>query len=155
MSLGSKKWKSLQENHDMSMNNQIVIDPVDIYYIQHIKNVRSVFPWIIISLGFLGNFLILLIFLRKKRRKTSNGMCFIALAVSDVLALFFMLLGSLLNLKIVGDRAATCKVIRFFYHFSLQLSSWCLVLLTIDRLIAVCFIFHYNTWCKKWYYILI
>ena len=141
---------NIQDNHDASQDNQVFIDPLDIYYIIQIKNIRHVMPWIIFSLGMLGNILIMLVFLRKKRRTSSNGFCFISLAISDILALIFMLLSSLLTLKIVGNKAATCKVIRYFYHVSLQLSSWCLVLLTLDRLIAVCFIFWYDTWCKKW-----
>jgi len=146
----ANKFKNIQENHDMSPTNHITIDPLDIYYIDQIKNIRHTMPWIIFSLGMLGNLLILLVFMKKKRRSSATGFCFITLAISDILALFFMLLGSLLTLKIVGNKAATCKVIRYFYHVTLQLSSWSLVLLTIDRLIAVCFIFRYDTWCKKW-----
>ncbi len=99
----------------------------------------------------IGNVFILSIFLKKSRRLTSNAFCFNALAISDILALIFMLMSSMLNLKIVAHRAVTCKLIKYLYNISLQTSSWCLVLLTIDRLIAVCYVFKYQTWCKRWY----
>ena len=146
----NSKWKNIQDNHDTSLNNHILIDAEDMFYLTQISNLRHTMPWILMSLGLYGNSLILVIFLKKRRRSTSNGFCFNALAVSDILALIFMLLGSMLTMQVVSNRAATCKVIRYFYHVSLQLSSWCLVLLSIDRLVAVCFVFKYNFWCKKW-----
>lgn len=146
----NNKFKNIQDNHDTSLDNHVTIDPEDMFYLTQIRNMRHSMPWVIISLGMLGNLLILATFLKKRRRSTSNGFCFNALAICDILALIFMLLGSLLTMRVVSNRSATCKVIRYFYHVTLQLSSWCLVLLSVDRLIAVCFIFKYRDWCKKW-----
>lgn len=126
-------------------------NPEDLFYIRQIQNMRYSLPWIIIAFGLIGNIFILMIFLKKSRRVSSNGFCFSALAISDSLALIFMLLRSMLKLQIVGNVTVACKFIKFIYHSSLQISSWCLVLLTIDRLIAVVFIFKYNTWSKKFH----
>jgi hypothetical protein len=121
----------------------------DLFYLDQIKNIRSILPWFLIVFGLMGNMLILVVFLKKSRRSTSSGFCFVALAISDSIALIFMLLRSLLNLQILGNVSLACKFIKFIYYSSLQISSWCLVLLTFDRLIAVLFIFRYNTWSKK------
>ena len=127
------------------------LSPYDIYYLKQIRNIRVSLPWIIFALGLLGNIFILFIFLRKSRLRSSNGICFSALAISDSIALVFMLLRSLLKLQVVGNVSVACKFIKFIYYASLQVSSWCLVILTIDRLIAVVFIFKYNNWSKKFY----
>ena len=121
----------------------------DLFYLNEIKNIRSILPWFLIVFGLIGNIFILVVFLKKSRRSTSSGFCFIALAISDSIALIFMLLRSLLNLQILGNVSLACKFIKFIYYSSLQISSWCLVLLTLDRLMAVLFIFRYNTWSKK------
>ena len=129
--------------------NLINLTPYDVYYLKQIRNIRLSLPWIIFTLGILGNIFILMIFLRKSRLVSSNGLCFIALAISDSVALIFMLLRSLIKLQVLGNFALTCKIVKYVYYSSLQISSWCLVLLTLDRLIAVVFIFRYNNWSKK------
>lgn len=121
----------------------------DAYYLQEIANIRSILPWFIITFGLIGNLFILIVFLKKSRRTTSSGFCFCALAISDIIALIFMLLRSLLKLQVVGNVALACKFIKFIYYSSLQISSWFLVLLTVDRLIAVLFVFKYGAWSKR------
>jgi hypothetical protein len=123
----------------------------DRYYDEKIKNIRLVVPWLIVIFGLFGNIMIIIIFSKKLRRSSSHAFCFIALAISDSLALIFMLLRALLKTEILNNLNASCKAIKFLYHYFLQTSSWCLVLLTLDRFIAVCFIFKYKNWCKKFH----
>ena len=123
----------------------------DRYFDEQIKNMRLSLPWIILTFGLIGNILILLVFSKKLRKRNSNAFCFCMLAISDILALIFMLLRALLKTEILNNLNASCKAIKFLYHFFLQISSWCLVLLTLDRLVAVTFIFKYKTWCKKFH----
>lgn len=129
----------------------------DLNYIYKIKSIRRILPWFIITFGLIGNAFILMIFLRKrtKKRFSSNAFCFCALAISDSIALVFMLMRSMLKLHILNNLTLSCKLIKFIYHVSLQISSWCLVLLTLDRLIAVMFIFKYNKWSKKFHVVFI
>ncbi|CAF0758738.1 unnamed protein product [Brachionus calyciflorus] len=124
----------------------------DLKYIYRIQSIRQILPWFIISIGIIGNLFILLIFIKRKTPKgfSSNAFCFCALAISDSLALIFMLLRSMIKLNVMSDMTIACKLIKFTYHFSLQVSSWCLVLLSIDRLIAVAFIFKYKKWSKNY-----
>lgn len=138
---------NLEDNHNV--DHDIYLTSYDLFYLNQIRLMRIIWPWFILTFGLIGNVFILMIFFKKKF--TSNGFCFVALALSDLMALFFMLLRSMLKLQIVSNVSATCKIIKYVYHVSLQISSWCLVLLTIDRLIAVCFVFKYSTWCKKWH----
>jgi hypothetical protein len=145
--------QEIETNLEDNKNNDhdIFLTSTDLFYLKQIKNIRYSLPWIIITFGLVGNLFILLIFLKKSKRFTSNGLCFSALAISDSLALIFMLMRSMLNLQIISNVTAACKIIKFIYHATLQISSWCLVLLTLDRLIAVLFVFKYNNWCKKWH----
>lgn len=130
-----------------------IITPGDFHYMEQINNVRLIMPWVIFTIGLIGNSLILIIFLRRSalRYFNSNAFCFCALAISDLCALIFMVCRSLLTSQLIGNVAASCKIIKYIYYSSLQISAWCLVLLTIDRLIAVMFIFKYMNWSKKWH----
>jgi hypothetical protein len=145
MDVGSET--NLEDNHNI--DHDIYLTSYDLFFLNQIKHMRLILPWFILTFGLVGNISILMIFLKKKL--TSNGFCFLSLAISDSMALMFMLLRSMLKLQIVSNVSATCKIIKYIYHVSLQISSWCLVLLTIDRLIAVCFVFKYRSWCKKWH----
>ena len=129
-----------------------VLTQTDFDYLKSIQAIRSILPWIIFSVGILGNFLILCIFIRKRgKRRTisSNGFCFCALAITDTLALILMVMSSLLNVQIVTNFDITCRLIKYTYYVFLELSSWSLVLLTVDRFIAVVFLFKYDYWSKK------
>ncbi len=130
--------------------NLINLTPYDVYYLKQIRNIRSL-AWVIFVFGIFGNISILMIFLRKSRLSSSNALCFSALAISDCVALTFMLLRSLLKLQVLGNITFSCRLVKYVYYSSLQISSWCLVLLTLDRLIAVVFIFKYSVWSKKLY----
>jgi hypothetical protein len=134
-------------------NSHSITSPDDYFFMKEIDNIRLILPWFIFTIGLIGNSLILIIFLRPSalRYFNSNSFCFCALAISDLIALIFMVLRSLLTSDLIGNVAASCKIIKFIYYSSLQISAWCLVLLTLDRLIAVMFVFKYITWSKKWH----
>lgn len=127
----------------------------DLYYMGKIRSIRTVLPWILLSFGLVGNALIILVFAfaskrtKSRPRLSSNGFCFVALAISDSLALIFMVARSLLTLNVIQNFIVACKLIKFFYHITLQISSWSLMLLTLDRLIAVVFIFKYDGWSRR------
>lgn len=125
----------------------------DLPYVYRIKYIRTIVPWVLLAFGMVGNGFIIAVFLRKRsgkheRRMSSNAFCFCALAIADSLALIFMLTRSLMLTEFIKNFSLTCKLFKFTYYTSLQISSWCLVLLTIDRLIAVVFVFKYQTWAK-------
>ena len=123
-------------------------------YVYWIRRIRIVVPWVLLGIGLIGNLFILCVFMRKKKnssrrtRLSSNAFCFCALAIADSYALVFMVVRSLMLVDSIKNLALSCKLFKFTYYASLQISSWCLVLLTIDRLIAVAFVFKYQTWSK-------
>ena len=141
----------IEDSSHFSQSDLNSYNRYDRYYDEQIKNIRLVVPWLIVTFGLLGNILILIIFSKKLRKRSSNAFCFVVLAISDILAVVFMLFRALLKTEILNNLNASCKAIKFLYHYFLQTSSWCLVLLTLDRLVAVCFIFKYKTWCKKFH----
>ena len=143
--------EDLEDSSHFNGQSNFQNNKYDRYYDEQIKNIRLVVPWIIVIFGLFGNILILIIFSKKLRRSISHAFCFIVLAISDSLALIFMVLRALLKTEILNNLNASCKAIKFLYHYFLQTSSWCLVLLTLDRFIAVCFIFKYKNWCKKFH----
>lgn len=123
-------------------------------YVYWIRRIRTVVPWVLLGLGLVGNLFILSVFLRKKSghkasRISSNAFCFCALAIADSFALIFMVVRSLMMVETIKNLVISCKLFKFTYYASLQISSWCLVLLTIDRLIAVAFVFKYQQWSKQ------
>lgn len=135
--------------HHLGDHEHDIFSIYDLYYYDEIRKIRLSLPWIIITFGLIGNILILVVFMQKLRRRNSNAFCFCALAISDSFALIFMLFRALLKSEILSNLNVTCKLIKYFYHIFLQISSWCLVLLTLDRFIAVIFVFKYQTWCKR------
>lgn len=140
------------ENKFFLLNNPAYnLTDYELNYIYKIRNIRTILPWFIVTLGLIGNIFILIIFIKKKTKRgfSSNAFCFCALAINDTIALIFMLMRSFLKLHILSNLALSCKLVKFIYFTSLQISSWCLVLLTIDRLIAVTFIFKYKKWSKN------
>lgn len=130
-----------------------VLSKQDLWYLTQIEYVRYTVPWFILFIGIVGNTFILLIFTKRLKKRNSNAFCFCVLAISDIIALVFMLLRALLVTELLKNLMISCKLISFLYSFSLQLSSWCLVLLTLDRLAAVTFIFSYPSWSKKFHII--
>jgi hypothetical protein len=148
MEENSKKYQDIEDaSHQLDQFNKF--STYDRYYDTQIKNLRLSVPWVILTFGLIGNIIILIIFTKKLRRRNSNAFCFCALAISDTFSLIFMLFRAMLKTEILNNLNVTCKVVKFLYHYFLQVSSWCLVLLTLDRLIAVTFVFKYQTWSKK------
>lgn len=149
-----------QQSSTISQNNKVLglnfnlfnFSSQELEYVNRIQSIRYTLPWFIVTFGLIGNFFIILIFVKRKTRGfSSNAFCFCTLAIIDSMALLFMLLQSMLSLHILNNLSVACKLIKFIFYSSLQLSSWSLVLLTIDRLIAVSFIFKYKTWNKKYW----
>lgn len=128
-------------------------------YVYWIRRIRTIVPWVLLGVGLIGNIFILCVFLRRRpvsssssaraAHISSNAFCFCALAIADSFALIFMVVRSLMLVDTIHNLALSCKLFKFTYYASLQISSWCLVLLTLDRLIAVAFVFKYQTWSKQ------
>ena len=98
-----------------------------------------IFP-IIFLLGIAGNSLSSLLFTITKLNRTSCGVYFLALAVADTVALF----GGLHHCLTIGYRLAVphpifCRVRNFFFYISMDMSSWMVVAISVDRYLKVKF----------------
>ena len=103
----------------------------------------KIFPSIVIPVGTLGNFLTVLIILRQKRNMTSTAMLLCSLAFSDTLILYcgplcnFISVTWHIDIRDMND--GLCKASSYLSHVTFQLSSWLLVMLTLERTICVMF----------------
>ena len=96
-----------------------------------------VFP-IIFVLGIIGNALSSLLFSITKLNQTSCGIYFLLLAVADSVAL----IGGLHHCLTIGFRvpvpnATYCRARNFFLYTSMDISSWMVVAISVDRCLKV------------------
>ncbi|CAH1794123.1 unnamed protein product [Owenia fusiformis] len=100
-------------------------------------------PPILIILGTLGNTCSILVLSRKRMRTNTTSLFLIALAIVDTLVLWTGLLRywirSLISVDVRNISSAGCKVHMFLVYTLTHLSSWFLVMVAIERLIAVYF----------------
>ena len=95
-----------------------------------------------VRLGTLGNLLTVLIILRQ-RNITSTTLLLVCLACSDTLILYggplrnFISATWYFDIRHLND--ALCKVLSYLTYVSSQLSSWLLVMLTLERTVCVMF----------------
>ena len=101
---------------------------------------QYIYP-VLCLIGFSGNFLTILILSRKRNRKDSTAVFLIILAVSDTIVLFegyfCTVISNILHIDFLAINDISCKIHMFLTYFSLQCSSWILVLVTIERVVSV------------------
>lgn len=89
--------------------------------------------------GILGNLFSIAIFQRgTKLRRLASSVYLIALATSDTIFLFTLLL-STPALSVLGHSSAVCKTIIYFMNVSGVFSAWLVVLFTVERFIVIAF----------------
>ena len=92
-------------------------------------------------MGFSGNFLTILILSQKRNRKESTALFLIVLAVSDTVVLFegylCSVISSIFHFDFQAMNDTSCKIHMFLTYYSLQYSSWILVLVTSERVLSV------------------
>ncbi|CAH1795863.1 unnamed protein product [Owenia fusiformis] len=93
---------------------------------------------VVIALGMVGNTLSLLVMLQKKNRKTNTGVYLAVIAVVDncqmVTLLTHWLYGTVLMVPL---QDMYCKVYTYFADFWSDSSIWIIVIMTIDRTVAI------------------
>ena len=113
--------------------------------------IRFYFLAIIIPVGLLLNILAGVVFLRSKLRQSATALYFSALACADNTVLFAELLNWLnteanrseyiTGLNFVHAASGACKFVQFLRYFGWLLSAWLVVIICIERFIAVVFAF--------------
>ncbi len=101
---------------------------------------------IIVPIGLMGNILSFCVLMRKEIRKTSTAIYLIALCITDTLCLLEapmidMILASELFLRWHWpvQNTLSCKFYNFLYFLNPHMSAWCLVSVTIERVIVIYF----------------
>ncbi len=101
---------------------------------------------ILIISGSIGNTLSFCVMLRKEMRQMSTSVYLVALSVADTLCLLEgplvdMILSSSLFLgwHMPMQSKSLCQLYFFLYYMNPHISSWCLVAVTVERLLVIYF----------------
>ena len=101
--------------------------------------IRLVIPQILIALGIPGNILSIIILYGLKKSQSTYLPC---LAVSDLIVLsvweLFDGAGSAFKINFIDKYGIFCCVQTFGYFSGIQISSWMLVLITLERFVVCC-----------------
>lgn len=103
--------------------------------------------------GITGNILTLFVLGTKKNRRNSTAIFLICLAVSDTLILMTGSLSEWIvimwNFDIRSVNGFLCKSHVFLAYYSLQISSWILVFITIERTVSILVPHKVKLWCSR------
>lgn len=112
-----------------------------IYYKNLSIVIEKIFIPVLCITGTIGNILTILVLGKKKNRSSPVSVVLLFLSISDSFVLFTGYFTQWMNLlwsvRIRAINNVACKVHVFLTYFSLQLSSWLLVLITSERAFSV------------------
>ena len=98
----------------------------------------------LVLVGFIGNTLILVVMSNSKFNKTSTSVYLSMLAICDNLTLFSgPFVSSIISSDILSQvnletiHISLCWILRFLIVWARYTSSWCLVLITVERMIVI------------------
>ena len=108
---------------------------------------KRIFVFVLISIfccGLIGNALVLVVMCNRRFEKSSTSIYLIVLAISDNSVLFLgpitgvmLMSGVFPKFDIRMTRILVCYVFKFFLYWARQLSSFCLMSITLERLIVI------------------
>lgn len=142
------------DNETMFLNDTINENSTnaEVFIEQKIENVlmKYVLP-IVILVGTIGNVLSFVVLLRSRMRSTSVYFYLMVLAAADTMVLYvsafktwiFLLTG----FELLNASNEACKIVFFLLLVSFHLAAWIIVLITLDRFIAVWFPLKATTMC--------
>ena len=128
-------------NGSIKSNDQTLDVSVPGHYHFVTLAVWRIVPAILISIGTVGNGLTIAVILRHKVKLTSTALFLLFLAISDILLLYTAPLRLWIrhywNMDVRELSEASCKVHTYLTYVSVQLSSWLLVAVTLERVFIV------------------
>lgn len=112
------------------------------FYELYVANMlQKTVPFVLIVLGTVGNCLSLIVFSRPVFRTSTTGLYFRILAVMDTITLhangWFLLLDNGFLMYFFTNSNISCKVGMFIIWLSRDIGAWILVLVSLERFIAV------------------
>ncbi|XP_052279193.1 thyrotropin-releasing hormone receptor-like isoform X2 [Dreissena polymorpha] len=106
----------------------------------------------IITLGTIGNIFSFIVMLQREMRQTSTFFYLAVLAVADTIVLFVSAFKTWIRtatgFEMLHVSDLSCKTFMFLTYFSLHLSAWLIVAVTIERFIVVWFPLKATTICS-------
>ena len=145
-------------SHTFSANNsKEEIDPLQVYYsLLGVKVYIALWKWVspfLLVLGGFGNTLSVLVLTRKSLRHTATAVFLINLAVVDTVLLYRSLMrGWLINMweiDYLSKSVLGCKFLMAMAYFARYMSPWSLVLVSIERFVAVYLPLKHKTWFSR------
>ena len=100
--------------------------------------------------GFLGNALALLTFSSRRMRQISSSVFLLVLSMSDTIALItsmWYFLSDAFSIQLQNYSALACRFRTFFAYVFMDLSSWCIAGLAVDRYLRTRFPLNSKTLC--------
>lgn len=98
---------------------------------------------VVIIVGTIGNIFSFILMLQREMRQTSTYFYLAILAVADTVVLFVSAFKTWIrawsNFELLHISDASCKILMFLTYFSLHLSAWLIVAVTVERFILVRF----------------
>lgn len=102
--------------------------------------IKIICPFLFI-IGMTGNIVSILILLKKKNRVTATALFLTVLSISDIVIILTSIVTVwvrlIWNYYIRNIHSVFCKLHVFLTYFSVQFSSWILVLITLERILCV------------------
>ena len=141
----STPFRNVTSTSDFTIdfNNMTTSAPINAYiHLEEISvTVRKICDPVLFLVGTIGNLLTILVLSQNKNRRTTTAIFLIFLAISDIMILFTSYFSEWLYVMwSFGFRQVNnvlCKLHVFLTYYSLQFSSWTLVIVTCERVISV------------------
>ncbi|UJR31442.1 hypothetical protein I4U23_018935 [Adineta vaga] len=143
-----------QNTNRMSNCIGVNFSGADVYYAKKIQSEDKSWAWwlnnlgtlVVFVIGFCGNILCLLVLCRRRLRRNSYTQYLIALAIVDTGAIFAEVLSALDELHqveykrtLIRHSDISCKIYNYIRYIFYSMSSWIVVALAVERLVAIKF----------------
>ena len=151
-----EKWTTLASFHTYSfISNKTDARRVVLPW-EHVLSfdiIRYIFPAIVFS-GTIGNILSAIVLMRRSMRSKSIYFYLFLLSIADTIVLYASALKTwiriLTGFEMLHLSAASCKTFMFLLLFGQHMSAWLIVLVSLDRFVAVWFPFKSAIFCNIW-----
>ncbi|CAF1248846.1 unnamed protein product [Rotaria magnacalcarata] len=125
---------------NITKNNAATHLPEAYYYVALGNRIGTILYSIIYILGFIGNTFAFITFSNSRMRLISSSIFLLILSISDTFALITSLwffLSDAFSIRLQNYSALACRFRTFFAYVFMDLSSWCLVGLALDRFLRI------------------
>lgn len=155
LSLSLENLSSLFLHHNFSLNDTDGLYRYeDTYKTTVLSIINHVAPPLLLVLGTLGNLLTAGVLVRHRFRPISTSIFLLALALADTVYLYFssftlIWFDSMFSWSPRLHSDWSCRMIGYIFRSAADISSWLIVAVTIERLLAVCVPFQSKRLCSK------